>query len=1298
MKIIIILLISLNFISFSNNLHFNNDKFFGFNSQNAISSYSNEIYFTYLSEYKIEEREREIHDIRIMKSEFKNLKLKFENAKFENFSGIENNDYNVFNFNKVENKKFINNDKIVIENIYNNINLEIKNNDLNYEYIIELKENADLNDVEISCDTPIENIEGNIALGDFIMTKAIAFYKHNPTQFIDIKYKIINNKIKFEITNYDKSKVVIIDPIVMLKSTYYGGIAIDRFYDMDLDSNQNSYAAGLTLSTAQIAFNGYQNIKDADYDAYMVKFDSTGKRIWGTYFGGEFNDIAFSNKVKGDNILMAGRMSSETFTMTTDAHQKVFGGDDDDGFWAEFNNDGEVLYSTYYGGEKNDAINGIGYENGAVYITGYTRSIDRIVSGGYQTVLGGAYDMFLVRFEDGIRDWGTYLGGEFSDFGNNILVENNRIFVVGSTNSSNNIAKNGYNNSLTGKYDGFFSEFLINGDLVRSSYFGGSDDDFMNAVDYDGTNLYILGTSYSNNLPVNTHQTTFGGSSDAFVAKFETNSLIKSTYYGGSLGESFYDIKYDEDLFIVGASRSDNNIGINSDFMDRSGNHDAVLAKFDKNLNVIFGAYLGGQEEDVARSVFNHDRKIYVAGYTSSANIFGLNGHQNNYNGDTDAFYSIFKDNSYRNISINNNVEYCSESDIQLDIEPDYEISNENFFTVYLSDENGNFTNKKQIYNQKGNFNKLNINLPEINIYSDKYRFQVESSKPYNLSVSEEFIIYPKLNYSIIRDTICPNESINLFSKEYPSSETKWYLNKELIYEGDSLNYTISESGKYKLNIIQSNDNCISEDSITVLVKNVKTLELIGNTDVCLNKVEKYYFKTNSKEEINWKVLGGVISSQKDDSIFVEWNSILASISASIEATKNDCEISQKLIINPVKLNVAEIIGGDSSCIECTEEYYIKNEYDSYNWTVEGGEVLSNSSTLSNIIVKWKSKPGKINVTYKKGGCEDIAEKDIYFLSEPKLQISPSVSQVCLDDEIKFVTSDAEFLSFTWTVENAEIVEDNDNNIIVKFNKVGLVDIKLIRFNNMNQKSEEISKLINVNNISNIDIQELKTEYCLNENITIINNNAEHKIEILSVDYELIKTEENKIIIKYNSIGDKELKINVADLITNCNEEILFNYTINDVPEAATIKEENGKIISDKIRNKWYENDILLSEEGNIITPKNNMTYYAIAVNEFDCLSEENSNTITFNMSSVRNNNLLIYPNPSNNYLEIKLNHNYSNIKLEIINLLGEKELINNYYNTNNIKLNHNLKTGIYLLLLYSNDELINKNKIIINN
>ena len=1292
----ILLIITINLISsnlYSNNFHIDDKRFFGFNECNLVFSESSTLFFSYLKENNFYEEQNKYNLVNKSSAKLVNLKLQFIGANFKEVYGKNKNYYNIFNINKIENKKYDNYEEIDISNIYEKINFKLIYNKKDYEFQFELLPNADINIIELEKNDFFIDEKGNITNNLFIITKPIAFYKNNPSQYININYEIINNKIKFNIDDYDNSKTIIIDPIIKLKGTYYGGISIDRFYDMDNDENKNSFGTGLTLSTGQIAFNGYQNIKDVGYDAFMVKFDSSGNRVWGTYFGGEYDDISFSCRVKNNNILMAGRMSSELFQMTNNAHQTNFGGADDDGFFVEFNEDGEVVYSSYYGGQMNDAINGIDYENGAVYITGYTRSEDKIASGGHQNKFGGLFDCFVARFEDGVRDWGTYLGGSGQDFGNNLVVKNNKIIIVGSTNSTSQISKNGFNNSLNGKFDGFFSEFRINGELLRSSYIGGSEDDFLFASDYKDEKYILLGVTYSNNLYANGHQTDIGGTADGFVAVVENNNLLKSTYYGGSLAESFYDIKQSEDIYIVGASRSDNNMAFNTSNNFRNGNYDAVIARFDANLNIVYGSYLGGIEEDVARSIYIKDSLIYIAGYSSSSDVFTKDGHQNNNNGETDAFLTIFQDPIKRIIDITHDSEFCAGKEFDINIETNFQIQPGNVFTIYLSDINGNLNNKTKIKEIDNIDGIISFILPDNLNYSEDYKFEITSSNPKSRVLSDNIKIFPKLKYTISKDTLCPQEKFLIIANKYPSSATEWYFQDELVSLSDTLNEGLDDPGNYQLKIIQKNDICQYEEIINIFIKNKIDLEIIGDDSVCINDINTYTYKTNSNNKVVWSIQGGQIYSSTDSSISVQWNTLFGALTASIPDNENDCGISKRLPINITKTEFADIVGSDTSCVDCTENYYLPNNYENYEWRIIGGEILT-SNTISNITVKWESTPASLEVKYSLKECEETTQIDIYYLDEPKLQISPNISDVCVNNEILFSTSKAEFLSFTWTAINCQIIEENDNIVKILFDSEGEAELILERYNSLKDETESISNKINVSKIIT-DKYEIKSQLCVNEVLNIKTSNINHKIEIKSTDYEIISKSNQEIIIKYFNSGEKTIEILTTDLLSNCKEISNYDIEVINLPETPIISIIDNKIVSSYSRNKWYENNELIDIETNVITPKNNSTYYAVAINQFNCKSEP-SNTITYSINSVLDSEFLIYPNPSKDLIDLIFNKDNLQINVEIIDLLGNIKYNNKYLNLDRITINHKLETGVYILKIQTHNNLYYYRKLIV--
>ncbi len=64
------------------------------------------------------------------------------------------------------------------------------------------------------------------------------------------------------------------------------GAGGDRGVSCAVDGTGHVYMVGRTTSDNGIAMTGaYQSTYRGDEDAFIVKFDSTGQRQWGMYFG-----------------------------------------------------------------------------------------------------------------------------------------------------------------------------------------------------------------------------------------------------------------------------------------------------------------------------------------------------------------------------------------------------------------------------------------------------------------------------------------------------------------------------------------------------------------------------------------------------------------------------------------------------------------------------------------------------------------------------------------------------------------------------------------------------------------------------------------------------------------------------------------------------------------------------------------------------------------------------------------------------------------------------------------------------
>lgn len=293
-------------------------------------------------------------------------------------------------------------------------------------------------------------------------------------------------------------------------STYYGGNQWDEIRSLKVHNDTTIYIAGFTTSPGNISTTGaFQEIitdpvLNGIKDAMLVRFDSAGNRKWGTYFGNNGNDEAFS--VATDyvgNIYITGQTTSIAGITTTGSHQPTFGGGDVDAFIAKFNPSGNtVLWASYYGGNEADHASAIAYDPlGYIYIGGGTKSIGNIATpGSHQSAIStvGVYDGFAAKFNlSGSREWGTYYGGANSDFIYSISVTYvSQLYIFGATNSDAGIATpNSYHPARNGaKGDMFFARLSLSGLRQMGSYYGGTDNDGLgSSPNYIGHSLFCHG-------------------------------------------------------------------------------------------------------------------------------------------------------------------------------------------------------------------------------------------------------------------------------------------------------------------------------------------------------------------------------------------------------------------------------------------------------------------------------------------------------------------------------------------------------------------------------------------------------------------------------------------------------------------------------------------------------------------------------------------------------------------------------------------------------------------------------------
>ena len=366
-----------------------------------------------------------------------------------------------------------------------------------------------------------------------------------------------SRRLGFHVGNYDQSKPLIIDPM-LLYSTYLGGSGDDFGFSIAVDPAGNTYVTGRTNSanfpTTTGALDTTSNGAD---DAFVTKLDPTGASlVYSTYLGGSSTDVGYRIAVDpAGNAYVAGYTNSANFPTTPVAFDTTFNGGPLDAFVTKLNPSGaSLVYSTYLGGGNEDVGQAIAVDPaGNVYVGGWTDSANFPTTvGAFDTTYSGNpggiisnYDGFVTKLNSigASPVYSTYLGAGNPDWVYAIAVDTaGNAHVAGYTGSANFPTTPGaFNTSFNGgDYDAFVTKLNATGaaPLLYSTYLGGSSTDLILGIAVDSAgNAYAAGRTNSANFPTTTgvFDTSHNGGLDVFVTKLPPTgaSLVYSTYLGG---------------------------------------------------------------------------------------------------------------------------------------------------------------------------------------------------------------------------------------------------------------------------------------------------------------------------------------------------------------------------------------------------------------------------------------------------------------------------------------------------------------------------------------------------------------------------------------------------------------------------------------------------------------------------------------------------------------------------------------------------------------------------------------------
>ncbi len=357
--------------------------------------------------------------------------------------------------------------------------------------------------------------------------------------------------------------------------TYIGGSGEDQATGIAVDSVGDVYITGWTASFNFPVVGGIQRHLSGTRDAFVTKMSSSGSElIYSTYLGGSGVDSGYGIGVSTSNSAVVVGDTTSTNLPTVGAIQPKPGGGQD-AFVATLNPAGNGLSMlTYLGGSGLDHGSCVHVgPQGGILIGGYTRSTNFPTLQPFHPKLLGGQDGFVAKLSPTgtVLRFSTYLSGSGGSVAapeqvNSITVDPNSDVVVAGTTSSPDfpVTPGAFQTTFGGQTDGFISVFSLSGQLLQSTFLGGSLSDSITAltVDFYG-NVFVTGATDSQDFPVKLPlQSANAGAMDAFVAKMNTtlSALTFGTYLGGTGndGVNAIAVDFETSIMVAGQTSSGN--------------------------------------------------------------------------------------------------------------------------------------------------------------------------------------------------------------------------------------------------------------------------------------------------------------------------------------------------------------------------------------------------------------------------------------------------------------------------------------------------------------------------------------------------------------------------------------------------------------------------------------------------------------------------------------------------------------------------------------------------------------------
>ena len=331
-----------------------------------------------------------------------------------------------------------------------------------------------------------------------------------------------------------------------------GGTGRDRGRKIALDSSGNIYVTGYYWST--VDFGGGNVTSNGNWDAFLLKLNSSGTFQWVKSYGSTLNDLGRDVAIdSNDNIYMLGN-----YRGTVD-----FGGGDENGavngdiFLVKFNSSGVFQWVYTAGASAADDARALALDsNDNPYITGSFR--DTVNFGGGNITAANTDDLFILKLNSSGAYQNIYTSNiDTSQKGKGLAVDSSgNIYATGTFSGTvdfggGNITTSG-NDIYLLKLNSSFAFQWVKRFAVDNGG-AGLALGLAVTVDEDG-NVYSVG-QIGSTIDLGGGSQGFGGQNDAYIVKHDSSGSFQwsKTFGSGSQNniDKALDIVIDSNGFVI---------------------------------------------------------------------------------------------------------------------------------------------------------------------------------------------------------------------------------------------------------------------------------------------------------------------------------------------------------------------------------------------------------------------------------------------------------------------------------------------------------------------------------------------------------------------------------------------------------------------------------------------------------------------------------------------------------------------------------------------------------------------------